>query len=151
MQTHSCEIKYRREKSPVLAQLQMPQGRQKMSNTKITLKHCSSHEQKEITNVSHVLTYLTHSPLVHYKKARLMGTQDQWLCGVTPVTPVLGKGCASKYWCGSEDTGTSVSPFPHSTLLTVLLWHGSKAKPVCSMLFSLSNTFPLQLHKAGFH
>lgn len=96
MQTHSCEIKYRREKSPVLAQLQMPQGSQKMSNTKITVKHYSSHGQKETTNVFRVLMYLTHSPLVHYKKARLMGTQDQWLCGITPVTPALGKSCASK-------------------------------------------------------
>lgn len=123
MQTHSCEIKYRREKSPVLAQLQMPQGRQKMSNTKITVKHCSSHGQKETTNVFCVLMYLTHSPLVHYKKAQLMGTQDQWFCGVTLVAPALGKSCASKCLCGCEDTGTSFSPFPHLTLLTIRLWH----------------------------
>lgn len=112
MQTHSCEIKYRREKFPFLAQLQMPQRRQKMSNTKITLKHCSSPRQKETTSAFYLLTYLTRSPLVHFKKAWLMGTQDQWFYGITPVIPILWKSPASK-GCGYGDTGASFGPFPH--------------------------------------
>lgn len=63
MQTHSCKINWRREKSLFLAQLQMPQGRQKMSNTKITLKHCSSHGQRGTSNASRMLKTLASDML----------------------------------------------------------------------------------------
>lgn len=110
----------------------MPQRRQKMSNTKIPLKLCSSQGQKETANAFRMLTYLTQSPLLHYKNAWLTGTQDQ---------PLLCCGRTSSV-SSADVVRRTMGPlwsFPSCDPSTTFLSHWSKANAVFSMLFSAGN------------
>lgn len=92
-------------------------GDRKMSNTKITLKHCSSWTGR---NYRYFVYGKILNPL-HLWKGWLVETQNQWLSGFAKITPMLWKSWASTCWGTYEEIGA-------------LLWS-------CSSLWSLSKHF----------
>lgn len=83
MQTHSCEIKYKKRQISTSGTTSNASVERKMWNTKFTLKHCSSHGQGRTTIVFCMVKYLTHITSHALEKGlacRNSGWTTLWSC-----------------------------------------------------------------------